>query len=235
MHVLRGVGLGSPAEPFQHVYIKQQTSSQKLPSPCQSTDLGRLPLAEAKSLEDGCFLLASSFPCALLWGPTGVSGCRPKPALLALGGWPCSWQPPLCWEALVLLFPAPHLAVQGQAGPSLRSPSSRPAFLEEQERGLAPLFHARALPCACSGLQLLRLVPEHRLWHLQLGEAAACPETQCIRVPVLKLLTSLCCLLAAALCFGWRLLCLPHAACLAVGLPRVSICDEQVYWGEEQA
>ena len=149
----------------------------------------RLASAEGKSSENGCFLPPASFPCVLPSRGDSQVSLDPDPSLpscVCVDG-PAPGSPLLClwWEALVTLFLAPYLTVQGLAGASPRSPSSKPVFLEEQERGLAFLFPARALLCTCSGLQLLRAGP----WNAGCGISSS---GRTLLVPKLSLSESLC-------------------------------------------
>lgn len=163
------------------------------PSPCRSVDPVRLAPAEAKSSENGSILPAGflSLCAPQPWGPTGVPGSRPKPALPPLCQQPRSRQPPAL----------PLVGSSGCAVPSSLSPSAGTGWgftvVAIQQTGVSGGAGARSgsstpgsspsrsLPCSSSGLVLPRW-----LWHLKLGEGIACPKTQRIRVPMLKLLMS---------------------------------------------
>lgn len=110
------------------------------------------------------------------------------------------------WLALLPAAPA-LLGSFGPAVPSSLSRSAGPGWaltvVAIQQTGVSGGAGARSgssVSRLSPPVRLLGLVPEHRLWHLQLGEAAACPETQRIRVPVVKLRT-------------WKLSPVPFACC----------------------
>lgn len=184
------------------------------PSPCQSVDPMRLAPAEAKSSQNGSFLPAGflSLCAPQPWGPTGVPGSSPKPALPAPCQRPRSRQPPAL----------PLVGSSGCAVPSSLSPSAGTGWgftvVAIRQTGVSGGAGARSgFPMPGSSpsrhLQLLRAGPATLAVASPARGGNCLSQNSAYQGPRAQTFGEPCAvLLVAAVCFGLRLLCFPHAS-----------------------